>query len=113
MLLGAQTELISEEYLVTGKSVIQKKWYGSYAIRFNLRTLTTEVPWVKFKACGPEERVLIELKRKDRFVFAKKPVYYHQEVLIPPFILMEEFLSDYEKGFVPPEYDIEKPIMIG
>ena len=112
-IVGSQTELISAQYLVTGRTVIQKKWYGSYAIRYNLRTLTLEVPWIKFKKCGPEERVLVELKRKDRILLHKKPMYYHPETIIPPFVSMDLFLADYEKGFIPPERTITKPIKLG
>ncbi len=111
-LAGSQTELVSAKYFVTGKSINIKRWYGSYAVRYNLRTLKFEVPWVKFRGCGLEERMLVELKRKDRLMFHKKPIYNHPEVNIPPFISMDQFLSDYGKKFTPPEYDIQKPIQI-
>lgn len=109
---GSKLELISAEYLVTGKTIALRRWYGSYAIRFNLRTLSLEVPWVKFKKCGPEERWLVELKRRDRLRFHKRPIYNHPEVMIPPFFSMEKFLSDHKKGFSLPEHDVNKPIKI-
>jgi hypothetical protein len=111
-LVGSQTELISAQYLVTGKSVILKKWYGSYSVRYNIRTLSFEIPWVRFKGCSQEERFIVELKRKDRLMFHKNRIYNHPEVLIPPFIPMEQFLSDYQKIFTPPEHDVNKPIQI-
>jgi len=56
-LAGSQTELVSAQYLVTGKSINSKRWFGSYAVRYNLRTLNFEVPWVRYRGCGPEERM--------------------------------------------------------
>jgi hypothetical protein len=73
--IGANTELISAEYLVSGKSIIAKKWYGSYAIRYNIRTLNMEVAWIKYKGSGPEERRIVELKRKDRLMFINNRLY--------------------------------------
>ena len=110
--LGSQSELVTAQYFVTGKSIVCKKWYGSYAIRYNLRSRCFEVPWVKYRGCGPEERILVELRRKDRLVFYKKPIYNHPEVIIPPFIPMDQFLCDYKKGFPLPEHDVYKPIRI-
>jgi hypothetical protein len=111
-LAGSQTELTSAQYLVTAKSIIIKKWYGSYAVRYNLGTLGFEIPWVKYIGCGAEERMIVELKRKDRLMFHTKQIYNHPEVLIPPFILMEQFLSDYQNNFTPPEHDVTIPIQI-
>jgi hypothetical protein len=111
-LIGSQTEFVSGQYFVTGKSVNCKNWYGSYAIRFNLRTFSLEIPWIKFNKCGPVERMLVELKRKDRLVMLDKSLYNHPEMLISPFIPMEQFLSDYKKGFAPPEHDVNKPIRL-
>ena len=111
-LTGSQTELVSAQYNVTGKSIVRKKWYGSYAIRYNLKKLSWEIPWVKFKGCGPEERVLVELKREDRLMFHKKPVYNHNAQIIPPFMSMEKYLSAYRNGLPMPEHDVNKPIRI-
>jgi hypothetical protein len=110
--VGAQSELISAQYLVTGKSVIIKKWYGSYAIRFNLGQGCLEVPWVKFQKCSQGERMIVELKRKDRLVFNKKPIYDHSEMIIPPFLFMDKYLSDYNNGFTFPEHDVHTPIRL-
>ncbi len=111
--MGSQSELISGEYMVNGKSIMTKKWYGSYGIRYNLRTLSFEVAWVKFKGCSQGERMMVELKRKDRLMFHDKSIYNHPEVLIPPFVPMEEFLAEYKKGLALPEHDVMKPIKIG
>ncbi|MGD9367337.1 MAG: hypothetical protein PVH87_16685 [Desulfobacteraceae bacterium] len=35
-LVGSQTELVSAQYSVTGKSINLKKWYGSYSVRYNI-----------------------------------------------------------------------------
>ena len=67
----------------------------------------------QFKGCGPEERTLVELKRKDRLMFHNKPVYNHPEVIIPPFMPMEIFLAEYKGKITPPEYDVYNPIKIG
>ncbi len=111
--VGAQSELLSAQYLITGKSIITKKWYGSYAIRYDLRKRRLEIPWVKFKGSGQEERIMVELKRKDRLVFNDRPAYEHPEVMIPPFIPMEKFLSDYENGTPLPEHSSNKIMPLG
>lgn len=112
---GASTELVSAQYCVTGKSVITKPWYGSFAVRYNIKAQSWEVPWVKFKGCGPEKRRMVELKRKDRLVFSNNPIPYStkEDQIIPPFSLMEKFLSDYQIGFHFPEHNINKPFKIG
>jgi hypothetical protein len=112
VVLGSQTELISAEYYVTGKSILRKKWYGSYAIRYNIRTLHLEVPWIKYKGSGPSERTLVELKRKDRLVFAGNKIYNHPETMIPPFHSMDKFIADYKNGLVLPDHDTNKPIIL-
>lgn len=112
VVLGSQTELISAEYFVTGKSIITKKWYGSYAIRYNIRTMHLEVPWIKYKGSGPEERVLVELKRKDRFMFINNKIYNHPEMMIPPFCSMDEFIDRSKNGLVLPEHNVTKPIIL-
>ena len=111
--IGAKSELVRAQYFVTGKSITCKKWYGSFAIRFNLKTRYFEVAWVRYKGCGPEERLLIELKRKDRILMHNKVLYEHPEVIVPPFQAIENFIQAYKKGFVPPLHDIDKPIKIG
>ena len=110
--LAAQSEAVTAEYLVTAKSINCRRWYGSYAIRYNLKSGNFEIPWVKYKKSGPNERLLVELKRKDRLMMDKKEIYSHPELLIPPFQDMESFLSDYKKGFAPPEHDITTPIIL-
>lgn len=93
--IGANTELISAQYLATGKSIICKAWYGSYAIRFNLKTCSLEIPWIRFDGCGAEERMLVELKRKDRIQYFKQPFYTTSgEIFIPPFSSMDTFITN-------------------
>lgn len=111
-IVGSQTELVSAQYSVTAKTVVTKKWYGSYAMRFNFLTLTIEIPWIKFDGCGPEEKRIVELKRKDRLVFHNKPIYNHPEVIIPPSISMDKYLADYKNSFSLPEHDVNKPIKV-
>ena len=110
--IGANTELISAEFCVSGKSIVTRKWYGSYAIRYNIKTLSLEIPWIKYDGSGPEERNLIELKRKDRLMFINKKIYRHPEQMIPPFQSMDEFIADYKKGLTLPEYDVHTPIIL-
>jgi hypothetical protein len=110
--LSAQSEAVTAEYLVTAKSINCRRWYGSYAIRYNLKSGNFEIPWVKYKKSGPNERLLVELKRRDRLMMDKREIYSHPELLIPPFQDMEAFLSDYKRGFAPPEYDINTPIIL-
>jgi hypothetical protein len=45
-------------------------------------------------------------------MFYKNQIYNHPEVIIPPFIPMKQFLSDYQNSFTPPEHDVNKPIQI-
>jgi hypothetical protein len=111
--IGSQSELVSGEYMVNGKSIIRKNWYGSYGLRYNLKTLSFEVPWVKFKGCSQGERCLVELTRKDRLKFHNNTLYNHPEMLIPPFQSMDDFLAAYKKEMALPEHDINKPITIG
>ncbi len=111
--IGAKSELVNCQYLVTGKSIICKKWYGSFSIRFNLRSRYFEVAWIRYKGCGSEERMLVELKRKDRILMHKKVLYEHPEVMVPPFQTIGEFLLNSKKNFVPPQQDTNKPIRIG
>jgi len=110
--LGAQSELMTTEYLVTGRSIVRKNWYGSYAIRYNVRRLTLELAWLKYKGCGPSERWLVELKRGDRFLVNRRVVYTHPSVRVPPFPEMDRFLADHKSMFPFPEYDITAPIAI-
>ncbi|MCP3888620.1 MAG: hypothetical protein GY702_07070 [Desulfobulbaceae bacterium] len=111
--IGGKSELVTGQYLATGKSIICRKWYGSFSLRYNLRSGYWEIPWVKYKKSGPDERKLVEFKRKDRILMHKKVIYEHPEVLIPPFQSMEDYLSNYQKGFVPPEHDVNRPIRVG
>lgn len=111
-MIGAQIELVSGQYYVTGKSILCKKWFGSYAVRFNLKTLSFEIPWIKFKKCGPPERILVELNRKDRLSRHNKLLYNHPEILIQPFVKVEKFIADCKNGFAPPEHDVIEPTRI-
>ncbi len=110
--LGAKTELTSGQYFVTGKSIICRKWYGSYSIRYNLKIRSFEIGWVKYKGCGTGERLLVELKRKDRLLVHNKVIYEHPEQIVPPFTEMNAYLLNYKKGFIPPQHNIDKPIKI-
>jgi hypothetical protein len=111
--IGAKSELVTGQYMASGKSIVIRKWYGSFSLRYNLRTGCWVIPWVKYKTSGPDERIFVELKRKDRILLEKKVIYEHPEVLISPFQSMEDYLSNYHKGFVPPEHDVNKPIVLG
>lgn len=110
--IGANTQLISAEYLVSGKSIITQKWYGSYAIRYNIKMLSMEVPWIKYKGSGPEERRIVELKRKDRLMFINNKLYNHPEQMIPPFQSMDKYLANYRKGLKLPKHDVSTPFIL-
>lgn len=114
--LAAAAAYISEgvkcQYKMIGKSIICKPWYGSYCVRFNLKTWVWEIAWIKYKGSGKAERILIELNRADRVVKNKEVLFTASAQLFPPFVKMEEFLADYREGFVPPEKNILRSIRL-
>ncbi len=111
--LGMESDMATGQYIAQGKSLNVRRWYGMFSIRYNLRTGYWEIPWVKYKKSGPSERKFVELTRKDRILIEGRVVYEHPKVMIPPFQSMEDYLSDYKKGFIPPEHDVNKPIRLG
>ena len=113
LVLGAQSDLLSGQYLVSGKSIIQRKWYGTFALRYNVKSGYWEIPWVKYEKSGAPERTLIELTRKDRIVFHKKVIREYPEMLLPPFQTMSDFLSKVKEEVTPPETDVARPIKVG
>ena len=100
------------QYNIVEKSILCKKWYGSYCIRFNLRLWDYEIAWVKYQKSDPAERFLVELNRTDRVVKNKAVLFTGTPKSIGPMTSMESFLSDYKKGFIPPDHDINTPIRI-
>ena len=114
--LAAAAAYVSEgvkcQYNMTGQSIVCKPWYGSYCVRFNLKTWDWELAWVKYKGCGKEERVLVELNRADRVLKHEDVLYTGHTQLFPPFVKMEEFLADYRKVIMPPEKDVLHPIRL-
>jgi hypothetical protein len=84
-MLGSQAELLTGQYCITGKSILGKPWYGSYAISYNISSRCWEIPCIRFKGTGPYERILVELTRKDRLLMHSKAVYEHANTIIPPF----------------------------
>jgi hypothetical protein len=111
--LGMESDMATGQYMALGRSINVRRWYGMFSIRYNLRTGYWEIPWVKYNKIGPSERKFVELTRKDRILIEGKVVYEHPEVMIPPFQSMEDYLADYKKRFIPPEYDVSKPIRLG
>jgi hypothetical protein len=69
-----------------------------------------EVAWIKYKGSGPEERRIVELKRKDRLMFINNRLYNYPEQMIPPFQSMDEYLANYRKGLTLPGHDVSTPI---
>ena len=109
---GYLNEDINCQYNIVGKSIITRSWYGSYCIRFNLKTWDYELAWVKYNGSGPEERVLVELTRTDRIVKQTNVLFTGSPILQTPTVPMDKFLADYRKGFPPPDHDILGPIRL-
>jgi hypothetical protein len=109
---GYVSEGVKCQYNMTGKSIRCKQWFGSYCIRFNMKTWDYELAWIKYNSSGQNERILIELNRSDRVVKENNVLFKLGPKLIPPLITMEEFLSDHKKGLAPPEHDVNSPISL-
>lgn len=50
------------------------------------------------------------MNRADRVVKDQKILFSGTPKPVGPLASMENFLSDYKKGFVPPEHDVNTPI---
>lgn len=109
---GYVSEGVKCQYKMTGKSIICRKWFGSYCIRFNIKTWNYEIAWIKYNKSGPDERILVELNRADRIMKENNELFKSGPKLIKPLITMEEFLSKQKNSFVPPEHDVNKPISL-
>lgn len=109
---SASSEHITGQYIATGKSIITREWYGSYAIRYNIKSGYWEIPWIKYRNSGPDQRILVELKRQDRILMHNKVIYTHKAVLVPPSTRMEDYLQSYAQGTPLPEHDVNTPIKL-
>jgi hypothetical protein len=107
---GYASENIKMQYKMTGKSMIGRQWNGSYCLRFNARRWSREIAWVKYEGSGPDQRYMIELNRAERVVKENFVLYEKAPMLVKPFTTVENFLSELESTFQPPEHDINKPI---
>lgn len=109
-LLAGQAELHTMQYRANGKSILRKRWYGSYGMRFNLRTFEWEIPWVEFSGCGAAERVLVELTRQDRALAGDRVIFTGQELVAGGFMRIDEFLEVNARGPQLPEYSTRQTI---
>ena len=107
---GYILEGIKCQYNIVGKSIICRKWYGSFSIRFNLKSWQPEIAWVKYKHSGQNERLLFDLKRADRMLKDKKVLFTLPANDICPVLSGDDLLTEYKKGVVPPEKNVTKPI---
>jgi hypothetical protein len=109
---GYVSEGVKCQYNMTGKSILCRKWFGSYCIRFNIKAWNYEISWIKYNKSGPDEKILVELNRADRVMKGYNELFNSGPKLIKPLITMEEFLSSHINSFVPPEHDVNKPISL-
>lgn len=109
---GYILEGVKCQYNITGRSILYRKWFGSFSIRFNLKLWQHEIAWIKYNKSGQNERMLFEFKRADRVLSDKKVLFSVPPKNFCPGLSGDDFLAEYKKGIIPPEHDVMSPIPI-
>lgn len=107
---GFILEGVKCQYNITGNSILCRRWYGAFSIRFNLKLWQPEIAWVKYQNSGENERMLFEIKRADRVLKDTNVLYTAPAESIVPFLSGENLISEYKKGIIPPESNVTTPI---